>query len=123
MLDANLTGPVLFFCGDRRRDELSKELRNFGIEVDEVVCYRSVLADESTARAVAARGRVLVVASPSVVDLLVRSCAKPYQAELLAVGPTTAAKARALGWVPAAVAHEPTVGALASALRGMLANR
>lgn len=123
MLAANLSGPVLFFCGYLRRDELPKELRNAGIEVDEVVCYRSVLADESTARAVAARGSVLVVASPSVVDLLARSCAKPYRADLLAVGPTTAAKAYAVGWAPAAVADEPTAGALASALRSMLANR
>lgn len=123
MLDTDLKGPVLFFCGELRRDDLPNELRNAGIEVDEVVCYRTVLADESAARGAAARGRVLVVASPSVVDLLARSCAKPYQAELLAVGPTTAARARALGWVPAAVAGEPSAMALVSALRGMLANR
>ena len=43
-------GPVLFPCGDIRRDELPARLRDDGIEVEEVVCYRSVLAGESDAR-------------------------------------------------------------------------
>ena len=43
------------------------------IEVHEVLCYRSMLADESQARTAAAGGTVLVVASPSVADLLARA--------------------------------------------------
>jgi uroporphyrinogen-III synthase len=120
MLDAKVKGPVLFPCGETRREELIESLREGGVEVDEVVCYRSVLADESEARAAAARGRVLVVASPTVVDLLVRACPRPTRPELLAVGPTTAASARAAGWSPAAVADEPSARALASAIRGLL---
>lgn len=123
MLDAPVRGPVLFPCGDRRRDELPERLRSHGIAVDEVVCYRSVLASESAAHAAAARGTLLVVASPTVADLLVRACPPGARPDLLAVGPTTAASARASGWSPAAVASKPSAEALAAAVRNVLARR
>jgi uroporphyrinogen-III synthase len=123
MIQEGLSGPVLFPCGDVRRDELPKELGQRGIEVHEVVCYRSVLADESQARTAAATGTVLVVASPSVADLLARACPCAPRPELLAVGPTTAASARAAGWSPAVVASEPTVRALSAAILDLLASR
>jgi uroporphyrinogen-III synthase len=123
MLDAKVKGPVLFPCGETRRDELAAELRQGGVEVDEVICYRSILADESEARDAAARGSLLVVASPTVVNLLARACPGTSRPELLAVGPTTAASAQAAGWVPAAVAAEPSARALASAIRGLLDQR
>jgi uroporphyrinogen-III synthase len=123
MLDAGVVGPVLFPCGDSRRDELPERLRSHGITVDEVVCYRSVLASESAAHAAAARGTVLVVASPTVADLLVRACPPDARPDLLAVGPTTAASARASGWSPSAVASKPSVEALAAAVRHLLASR
>jgi len=120
MLAAGVTGPVLFPCGDLRREELSARLRDRGIEVEEVVCYRSVLAAEAQARAVAERAQVLVVASPSVADLLVRACPPGGRPALLAVGPTTAAAARAGGWPPAAVASHPTTEALTGCVRSLL---
>ena len=123
MLDARVDGPVLFPCGDSRRDELPERLRSHGIKVDEVVCYRSVLATESAAHAAAVRGTVLVVASPTVADLLVRACPPDARPDLLAVGPTTAASARASGWSPAAVASKPSVEALADAVRNVFARR
>ncbi|HWN19593.1 MAG TPA: uroporphyrinogen-III synthase [Gemmatimonadales bacterium] len=123
MLDAGVGGPVLFPCGDSRRDELPERLRSQGIEVEEVVCYRSVLASESVAHAAAARGTMLVVASPTVANLLVRACPPDARPDLLAVGPTTAASARAAGWLPAAVASSPTAGALAAAVKDVLARR
>lgn len=123
MLEAKVNGPVLFPCGEVRRDELPAELRRSGIQVDEVVCYRAVLADESEARSAAARGSVVVVASPSVVDLLARACPRTIRPELLAVGPTTAASARKAGWSPAAVAAEPSVRALVSAITDLLGKR
>jgi uroporphyrinogen-III synthase len=121
MIQEAVSGPVLFPCGDVRRDELPTELRHRGIDVHEVVCYRSVLADEAQARTAAATGTVLVVASPSVADLLARACPRATRPELLAVGPTTAASARAAGWSPAAVANEPTIRALSSAILALLA--
>jgi uroporphyrinogen-III synthase len=121
MLDARISGPVLFPCGDLRRDDLPGRLRSHSIVVDEVVCYRSMLASESAAQIAAGRGTVLVVASPTVADLLARACSREGRPDLLAVGPTTAAAARASGWPPVAVASMPTVGALVTAVRDVVA--
>lgn len=123
MLDAGVGGPVLFPCGDSRRDELPERLRSQDIMVDEVVCYRSVLASESAAQTAAARGTLLLVASPTVTDLLIRACPPDSRPDLLAVGPTTAASARASGWPPAAVASKPSVEALVAAVQNVLASR
>ncbi len=119
MVGAGVIGPVLFPCGEIRRDELPMRLRHEGIEVHEVVCYRSVLADETAARAAVERAGIVVVASPSVADLLTRA-ARGARPPLLAVGPTTAAAARASGWTPAAVASRPDVEALIAGVRSLL---
>lgn len=123
MIDARVGSPVLFPCGNSRRDELPGRLRREGIEVDEVVCYESVLASESAARAAAGRATILVVASPSVAQLLTRACPLPDRPDLIAAGPTTAASARASGWAPAAVAPSPTVEAVTTAVRAVIAAR
>jgi uroporphyrinogen-III synthase len=123
MLEAGIGGPVLFPCGEIRRDELPARLRDDGVEVEELVCYRSVLAGEGEARLAAQRGQVVVVASPSVADLLARSCPSGSRPALLAVGPTTAAAARASGWPPAGVAARPTAEALAAGVRTLLSSR
>jgi uroporphyrinogen-III synthase len=123
MLNAGVRGPVLFPCGEIRRDELPARLRDNGIEVEEVVCYRAVLAGEGEARLAAQRGQVVVVASPTVADLLARSCPTGSRPALLAVGPTTAAAARASGWPPAVVAAQPTAEALAAGVRTLLSGR
>jgi uroporphyrinogen-III synthase len=121
MLAAGVAGPVLFPCGEIRRDELPTRLRHENIEVDEVVCYRAVLAAEDVARAAAERAAILVVASPSVADLLARVARSGARPRMLAVGPTTAAAARASGWPPAAVADRPDVEALLAGVRSLLA--
>jgi uroporphyrinogen-III synthase len=123
MLAARVTGPVLFPCGDRRRDELPSVLRTAGIRVDDVVCYRTVVAQPSEARAAACQGALLVVASPSVIELLARACPAGERPDLVAVGPTTAAAARAAGWSPAAVADLPTATGVLEAITGLLARR
>jgi uroporphyrinogen-III synthase len=120
MLEAGVRGPVLFPCGEIRREELTARLRHEGIEVEEVVCYRSVLAGEADARLAAERAGILIVASPGVADLLARACPPGSRPTLLAVGPTTAASARAAGWAPDAVAARPTVEALVAGVRSLL---
>lgn len=123
MLAAGARGPVLFPCGDRHRDELPSVLRKNGHEVEEVVCYRTVLAGRSEAQAAVAGSTMLVVASPSVVELLADSCPPAVRPLLVAIGPTTAASARAAGWLPAAVASTPSTRALATAITGLLTAR
>ena len=123
MLEEGVSGPVLFPCGEAHREELPSELRGHGLVVDEIICYRSVLADEAEARVAASRGGVLVVASPRVADLLARACPRGNRPALVAVGPTTAESARMAGWSPSAIATEPSARALVSAVRTLLANR
>jgi uroporphyrinogen-III synthase len=120
MLEAGVRGPVLFPCGEIRREELTTRLRHEGINVDEIVCYRSVLAGESAARAAAERAGILVVASPSVADLLAKACPPGVRPALVAVGPTTAAAARVAGWSPDAIASGPTVDAVVTAVQSLV---
>jgi uroporphyrinogen-III synthase len=122
MLKEGVKGPVLFPCGDLRRDELPARLEDDGVDVEDVVCYRSVLASEGAARSAAERARVLVVASPSVADLLARACPPSARPLLLAVGPTTAAAARGSGWAPAAVSSRPDAAALAASVKALLSS-
>jgi uroporphyrinogen-III synthase len=121
MVREGMAGPVLFPCGEIRRDELPTRLRQEGIEVDEVVCYRSIVAGEEAAREAVRRAGILIVASPTVAELLARASAPTPRPSLLAVGPTTAAAARAAGWSPAAVAEHPDVDALVVEVRTLLA--
>ena len=67
------------------------------------------------------RAGILIVASPTVAELLARASAPTPRPPLLAVGPTTAAAARAAGWSPAAVAEHPDVVALVAEVRSLLA--
>jgi uroporphyrinogen-III synthase len=120
MLAAGVQGTVLFPCGELRRGELTARLRHAGLQVEEVVCYRSVLAGETAARVAAERAGILIVASPSVADLLARACPPGARPAMLAVGPTTAASARSSGWEPDAVAALPTVEALVTGVRSLL---
>jgi uroporphyrinogen-III synthase len=120
MLRQGTRGTVLFPCGEIRRDELPTRLRQEGIEVDEVVCYRSVVAGDDTAREALRRAGILIVASPSVAELLARASVSSPRPPLVAVGPTTAAAARAAGLPPAAVAEHPDVDALVAEVRSLL---
>lgn len=123
MLEADTGSPVLFPCGEARREELVQGLRGGGVEVDEVVCYRSVLASEATARAAAMRGTVLVVTSPRVAELLAAACPPGRRPDLVAVGPTTAQSALQAGWPPAAAAESPTAEAVSAAVQSAVAQR
>lgn len=119
MLAAGVRGPVLFVCGDRRRDELPMRLRAAGLEVQEAVCYRTVVADVTDARETAAGADVIVVASPSVAQLLGR-CGAVHRPPLIAIGPTTTSAAAAAGWPAAVTADAPTPAAVARAIRHFL---
>jgi uroporphyrinogen-III synthase len=123
MLNARITGPVLFPCGNNRREVLPRRLESEGVRVDEVVCYQSFLADESEARAAAAGATLLIVASPSVADLLIDACSPGSRPALIAVGPTTAQAARDGRWEPAAVASHPARDAVIAAVAEVLAGR
>jgi uroporphyrinogen III methyltransferase/synthase len=123
MLDAGVAGPVLYPCGSTRRELLPDRLRGKGVKVDEIVCYYSVVADDSAVKAAAAGATLLIVASPSVAQVLVDACPPSSRPDLIAVGPTTADAARNNGWEPAAVATYPALDAVVSAVGEVLVRR
>jgi uroporphyrinogen-III synthase len=123
MLAARVGSPVLFPCGDRRRDELVTRLGAAGVKVHPVVCYRTVLAPQADAAAAADLADVLLVGSPNVMALMASACAPDRRPELLAIGPNTALAAREHGWEPSAVAPAPVVAAIAESIRDLLAAR
>jgi uroporphyrinogen-III synthase len=123
MLAGRVGSPVLFAAGDARREELPSMLRAAGIQVDEVICYHSVLADETTARRAVAGADVVLVSSPRVAALLAKVSSRDERPALVAIGPTTAAAARHARWSPDAVARRPTVEAVAARIRDLVSRR
>ena len=120
ILAAGNGSPVLYPCGAIRREELTRRLSRAGIVVDEVICYRSVLAPPAVARDAAGRADVLVVGSPRVAELLATACPAGRRPRLLALGPTTGRAGGNRGWPPDAEASRPTVGELVKQLRSLL---
>jgi uroporphyrinogen-III synthase len=120
MVRRGVTGPVLFPCGEAHRDVLPSRLREVGIEVVELVCYRAVIAPVEALRESAASGDVIVVASGRVARALAEAVPSTGRPELVALGQVAAQAASAAGWHPAAVADEPTIPSLLQALHGAL---
>jgi uroporphyrinogen-III synthase len=108
MLAARAESPVLYPCGESHREGLTLILTSAGLRVDEVVSYRSVLADPDLARHAVERADLLIVGSPRVAELL-GTVAGGRRPRLLALGPTSAAASRRLGWPPDGVADRPNV--------------
>jgi uroporphyrinogen-III synthase len=123
MVAAHVGSPVLYACGDTRRDDVPAVLRAAGVVVEEVICYRSVLAEPDEARRALSGADVLLVASPKVAGLVARVCPKDERPALVAIGPTTAAAARAAGWAPAGVARRPSLDAVADRIRALVKGR
>jgi uroporphyrinogen-III synthase len=120
MLHAGVGSPVLFPCGESHREELPALLTAAGRRVEQVVCYRAVLASPALATAALARANIIVATSPRVARLLASVRRSDCQASLVAIGPTTAEAATAAGWVPETIADEPTTVAVARAIKQLL---
>ena len=116
IIASGVNAPVLFPCGDQRREVLVSRLEAAGLPVMPVVCYHTVLAGRDEARSRCKDAGALIVSSPSVARLLAQSIDPTRRPALVAVGPTTAMGAREAGWAPDATAAEPTVGGVIAAL-------
>jgi uroporphyrinogen-III synthase len=110
--------PLLFLCGDRRRDTLPDRLRAAAVTFDELVVYRTMGDAEELAEAIEQqRPDWLVFFSPSGVETAEALAGTGWnRIRKAAIGPTTAEALRAAGFAPAAVADAPTPDALAAAL-------
>ena len=116
ILEAGVPDSVVFACGDRHLDDLPTTLQASGVPVEEVVCYRSDLASNETARRAIAGAQVIVAGSPRLAGLLAEVRQPGSDASLVAVGPSTAEAARRAGWPAAAVAAEPSSSRVAEAV-------
>lgn len=108
---------VVHPCAEDARRELAETLRAAGASVVAVPVYRMV-ADAVGERAAEGPFAAVVVGSPK----LARRAAElfPSRPPAVAVGRTTAAAMRDLGWPPAAVAAAPTPQDVAAALRSLV---
>ena len=109
--------PLLFICGDRRRDVLPDRLRAAGISFEACVVYRTTGDASVLRRALEDRPEWLVFFSPSGVEAALECDGLSWNSvALAAIGPTTARALRAAGYPPAAVAAAPTPEALVTAV-------
>ena len=112
--------PLLFLCGNRRRDVLPNRLREAGIPFEEQRVYETHLRTDLDLTTPAVPDW-LVFFSPSGIKA-VRQAGAMQDAQLAAVrlaaiGPTTAQALREAGWGAAAVAGRPATDALVEAIR------
>jgi uroporphyrinogen-III synthase len=115
---------ILFPTSDRARDVLPTTLRARGAQVDVVVAYRTLVSPELRLRleaALAARPEIVAFASPSAVEGFVSTLGERARGlPVAALGPITAAAARAAGMDVRAVATPSTLESLVSALVALL---
>ncbi|WP_165929474.1 uroporphyrinogen-III synthase [Pseudocnuella soli] len=78
---------VTFFCGDIRRDELPGKLQDAGIELNEVVVYRTISLPQKLTKAY----NGILFYSPSAVHAFFEENGLPESTILFAIGHTTAA--------------------------------
>jgi uroporphyrinogen-III synthase len=116
MLDAGVGSPVLFPCGNLRRDALVVRLEAAGVTVRPALCYRTVLGSPEKARNACDAGDVVVVGSPSVARLLAANVDQSNRPRLVALGRTTAMEAERSGWRPDAVADRADVDGVVRAI-------
>ncbi len=112
ILAAQPAGPVLFFCGDRRRDTLPALLAAAGIRLDERVVYRTVLQPHP----VADEPDALLFFSPSAVESFLQRNRIGAGTVCFAIGGTTAAAIREHTGHTAAVASRPAQDAVLDAV-------
>lgn len=77
---------VVFFCGDRRRDELPALLRQHNIEVDEIVVYLTIAVPHKLTK----HYHGILFFSPSAVESFLLYNSPAAETVLFAIGNTTA---------------------------------
>lgn len=87
IIEAEEADEVVFFCGDQRRDELPTKLGEAGIDVNEIMVYKTIPLHKK----VEATYKAILFFSPSAVDSYFKLNKPAEDAVLFAIGQTTAA--------------------------------
>jgi uroporphyrinogen-III synthase len=86
IVEKNDIGEVIFFCGDKRRDELPEILRKNDIEVNEIVVYQTLAVPHKIEK----QYHGILFFSPSAVESFFSINKLPATTLLFAIGNTTA---------------------------------
>ncbi|CAN5563922.1 uroporphyrinogen-III synthase [soil metagenome] len=78
--------PVVFFCGDQRRDELPGKLLEQGIEMEEIITYNTI----QTTHAITDAYNGILFFSPSAVHSFFKTNKAATETVFFAIGETTA---------------------------------
>ena len=85
IIDGGPAKEIVFFCGDIRRNELPVKLKDAGIEVEELIVYKTI----STPQKVAKGYDGILFFSPSAVDSFFSTNRITDQTKIFAIGTTT----------------------------------
>jgi uroporphyrinogen-III synthase len=116
-------GPLLFLCGNRRRDTLPNRLREADLSFDELVVYETRTRRDLTLppSPEPPESPWLVFFSPSGLEAVEQAPSvdpgQLHDARIAAIGPTTSGALEQAGWAVEAVAAEPSPEALLDAIR------
>ena len=94
---------VLFFCGDKRRDELPEKLKMQGIEVNEIVVYKTIASSQQIKK----KYDAILFYSPSAVASFFSANKIPGETILFAIGNTTAAEIKKFANNKIVISNEP----------------
>lgn len=113
--------PLLFLCGNRRRDELPDQLSSARVAFDELIVYETHTRDDLTMPP-PDDGTWLVFFSPSGIEAVEKSGwgngngLPGYR--IAAIGPTTGGELEAAGYSVEAIASEPSPKGVVAAITG-----
>jgi uroporphyrinogen-III synthase len=101
---------VIFFCGNLRRNELPDALRTKGIEVKEVIVYKTSLVPVSINK----RYDAVLFFSPSAAESFFSKNSVPRNTALFVMGETTAVSIKKYSTNPIITGDEPDKNKLIS---------
>lgn len=104
---------VIFFCGNKRRDELPVLLEEQGVKVDEVVVYRTELQPVK----VSGKFDAVLFFSPSGVESFFSSNTLAAEAVCIAIGDTTASAISAYAANKTIKCEQPTKNCMLAAIK------
>lgn len=108
IVEDHIRDEVIFFCGDRRRDELPEILRNHDIEVNEIIVYQTIAVPHKVDKAY----QGILFFSPSAAESFFRQNKLAATTILFAIGNTTANEIRKYTTNKTIVSDEPVKASL-----------
>lgn len=103
IIEASSIKKIVFFCGDQRRDELPDKLKNSGIEVEELVVYKTMETPEILTK----QYHGILFFSPSAVKSFFSKNFITESIQVFAIGTTTANAIKLFTHQPVIIAEIP----------------